>query len=106
MATIQSALGTNFQISGLSSPAEAKNLALLLKAGSLPANMAIIQERTVGPSMGKRNIHLGMLSIEVGFIFIVIFMLLYYELFGLSADIGLFVNLVFLIALLSLLGVR
>ena len=104
IATIQSALGTNFQISGLSSPAEAKNLALLLKAGSLPANMAIIQERTVGPSMGKRNIHLGMLSIEVGFIFIVIFMIFYYELFGLSADIGLFVNLVFLIALLSLLG--
>jgi preprotein translocase subunit SecD len=103
-ATIQSALGRSFQITGLDNPVEAANLALLLRAGSLPAAVTIIEERTVGPSMGKRNIHLGMLSIEVGMLLIIIFMALYYGLFGIVADIGLIINLVLLIALLSLLG--
>lgn len=104
VATIQSALGKSFQITGLSNPIEARNLALLLRAGSLPAAVTIIEERTVGPSMGQRNIHLGMLSIEVGMLLIIIFMTLYYRLFGIIANVGLLVNLVFLIALLSLLG--
>ena len=104
VAVIQSALGTNFQITGLSSPQEARNLGLLLRAGALPAPITIVQERTVGPSMGKRNIHLGMLSLEVGMIIIVLFMALYYRMFGLIADLGLLVNVIMLVALLSAIG--
>ncbi|MBU0455222.1 MAG: protein translocase subunit SecD [Pseudomonadota bacterium] len=104
VATIQSALGTNFQVTGLSSPVEAKNLALLLRAGSLPAAVTIVEERTIGPSMGQRNIHLGMLSLEVGMAVIIIFMALYYLLFGVLADVGLLINLVLLVAILSVLG--
>jgi preprotein translocase subunit SecD len=104
VATIQSALGSNFQITGLSSVSEANNLALLLRAGSLPAAATIVEERTIGPSMGKRNIKLGRLSIEIGLLAVVLFMLFYYRLFGLIADMGLVINLVFLVALLSLLG--
>jgi len=104
IATIQSALGKSFQITGLSNPIEARNLALLLRAGSLPAAVTIVEERTIGPSMGKRNINLGKLSIEVGMLFIIIFMAIYYRLFGIMADVGLIINLVFLIAILSLLG--
>jgi len=104
IAVIQSALGTNFQITGLSSPDEARNLSLLLRAGALPAPITIIQERTVGPSMGKRNIRLGMLSLEVGMLIIVLFMALYYEMFGLVADLGLVANVIMLVALLSAIG--
>jgi preprotein translocase subunit SecD len=104
VATIQSALGMNFQITGLSSPLEAKNLALLLRAGSLPAAITIVEERTVGPSMGKQNIHMGMMSVFVGTGLVIIFMIFYYRLFGLIADFGLLVNLTFLIAVLSAIG--
>jgi preprotein translocase subunit SecD len=104
VATINSALGNNFQITGLSSPNEARTLALLLRAGALPAPVTIIEERTVGPSLGAQNIKMGLLSIEVGLGLVVIFMVLYYGLFGLIADIALVMNLVLVVAILSLLG--
>jgi len=104
IATIQSALGTNFQITGLSSQMESKNLALTLRAGSLPAAIHYEEERTVGPTLGKENIHKGVLSVEAAMIIVVVFMALYYRLFGLIADIALMLNLVLLVALLSLLG--
>lgn len=104
IATIQSALGSSFQITGLSNAEESKVLALLLRAGTLAAPVAFIEERTVGPSMGRQNIHLGMISVEVGLLFIVLFMLAYYRMFGLTADIGLIVNLIFLVAILSVIG--
>ncbi len=102
--TIQSALGPSFQITGIQDVREAQNLALLLRSGSLPASIDIAQERTVGPTLGKENIHRGVLSIAIGFILVVIFMAIYYRLLGLYADIALFVNLVLLVALLSVLG--
>lgn len=102
--TIQSALGGNFQITGLSSPNEARTLALLLRAGALPAPVTIIEERQVGPSLGKQNIHMGVLSVQVGMGLVVIFMALYYGLMGIFADIALIMNLVLIVALLSLLG--
>ena len=104
VATIQSALGNNFQITGLSSVDESRTLALLLRAGALPAPVSIIEERSVGPSLGKQNIHMGLLSVEVGFFLVVIFMALYYRVFGLVADLALGMNLILIVAILSLLG--
>lgn len=104
VATIQSALGNNFQITGLASKEESRTLALLLRAGALPASVAIIEERSVGPSLGKQNIHKGVLSVELGFMLVVIFMALYYRTFGLIADLALGFNLVLIVAILSLLG--
>lgn len=101
---IQGALGGNFQITGLSSPNEARTLALLLRAGALPAPVTIIEERQVGPSLGKQNIQMGILSVEVGMALVVVFMALYYGLMGIFADIALVMNLVLIMALLSLLG--
>lgn len=103
VATIQSALGNSFQITGLEKQ-EAQNLSLLLRAGALPAPISIIEESTVGPSLGKENIKMGVRSVELGFIFIVVFMILYYRLFGILADIALLLNLVFMFAVLSLIG--
>lgn len=104
VATIQSALGSNFQITGLGTQEEARTLALLLRAGALPAPVTIIEERQVGPSLGQQNIHKGLMSIEVGMILVVIFLALYYGLMGVIADIALVMNLVLVVALLSLLG--
>ena len=104
VATIESALGNNFQITGLQDPQEARNLALLLRAGALPTPMSIIEESTVGPSLGKANIHKGIMSVVIGFLAIVVFVALYYSIFGLIANIALFANLVLLVAVLSLLG--
>lgn len=104
VATIQSALGSNFQITGLVNPNEARDLALFLRAGALPAPVTIIEERQVGPSLGKQNIHMGVLSVEVGMALVVIFMALYYGLMGIVADVALLMNLVLITALLSLLG--
>lgn len=104
VATIQSALGSNFEITGLRSDKEAQNLSLLLRSGALVAPVNIVQELTVGPSMGKANIQKGVLSIVVGFIFVVIFMAFYYRFFGLIADMALFLNLIFIVAILSILG--
>jgi preprotein translocase subunit SecD len=104
VATIQQALGNVFQITGLGSPNEAKTLALLLRAGALPAPVTIIEERQVGPSLGKQNIAMGVLSVEVGLALVVFFMAIYYGFMGIIADIALLLNLVLIIALLSLLG--
>jgi preprotein translocase subunit SecD len=104
VATIQSTLGNSFQITGLSSQEEARTLALLLRAGALPAPVAAIEEREVGPSLGKQNIHMGVLSVEVGFVLVVVFMAAYYGVMGLIANLALAMNLVLIVALLSLLG--
>ncbi len=100
---IQNALGNNFQITGLTDSKEASNLALLLRAGALPAAIYPIEERTVGPTLGKENIHRGMVSLAVGMGLILVLMLVYYQLFGLIADIALMLNLVLLCALLSVI---
>lgn len=101
---IQSALGNNFQITGLTDSKEASNLALLLRAGALPAAIYPIEERTVGPSLGKENIRRGIVSLEVGMGLILLVMLVYYRFFGLVANVALLLNIILLCALLSLIG--
>tara|TARA_Y100000590_G_scaffold341815_2_gene390101 strand:+ start:12818 stop:14674 length:1857 start_codon:yes stop_codon:yes gene_type:complete len=102
-AVIQEQLGKRFHITGLDSSEEAKNLALLLRAGALAAPIYIIEERTVGPSLGQDNIDKGFDSVVIGFVLVLIFMAIYYKVFGLIADIALSLNLVLIIAMLSLL---
>lgn len=104
VATIQETLVNNFQITGLVNQEEARTLALLLRAGALPAPVAVIEEREVGPTLGKQNIRLGLTSIIVGFLLVVIFMALYYRVMGLIADLALGMNLILIVAILSLLG--
>ena len=104
LATIQAVLGTSFRITGVGSPAEASELALLLRAGALAAPMKFVEERTVGPSLGKENIELGMKSIVIGFSLVVLFMVLYYRVFGIAANISLIINLVLITGIMSLLG--
>ncbi len=103
VARIQETLSKRFQITGLDSMAEAADLALLLRAGALAAPMQFVEERTVGPSLGKANIEQGFKSVVFGFILVVIFMAVYYRVFGLVANFALFMNLVLIIAVLSLL---
>jgi preprotein translocase subunit SecD len=103
VATIQDELGARFRITGMPNPREANDLALLLKAGALSAPMEIIEERTVGPSLGAENISRGFHSTWIGFAAIAIFMSVYYLLFGLISVFALAVNLLFLVALLSML---
>jgi preprotein translocase subunit SecD len=103
VATIQGEFGSRFQITGSFSPAETNNLALLIRAGALAAPMEIIEERTVGPSLGRDNIEKGFKATMWGFILIVVFMSLYYVVFGLISSVALGVNLLLLVALLSLL---
>lgn len=100
---IQTALGSNFQITGLNAM-EAKNLALLLRAGSLPTAIDIVEERTIGPSLGAENIKRGMDSLLIGMLLVIVFMAVYYRLFGLIADLALVFNLVLLVAILSIAG--
>ena len=101
---IQSALGASFQITGLDSPGEASELALMLRAGALAAPITFVEERTVGPSLGAENIALGVKSVQIGLALVVIFMVLYYRVFGVTAVIALTTNLVLLLAFMSLLG--
>jgi len=103
VATIRDVFGRQFQTTGLDSPQEAHELALLLRSGALAAPIRIIEERTVGPSLGAENIEQGFQSVLIGFILVLIFMALYYKVFGLVADLALALNLVFIVALLSLL---
>jgi len=102
IANIRERFGKRFQVSGLSSD-EAHDLALLLRAGSLAAPMEIIEERTVGPSLGQDNIDKGFNSVLIGFVLVLIFMAVYYRVFGLVADLALTVNLVLIVGLLSML---
>ena len=104
LATVQAVLGTSFRITGVGSPTEASELALLLRAGALAAPMKFVEERTVGPSLGKENIELGMKSIIIGFSLVVLFMIFYYRVFGLAANISLIINLVLITGIMSLLG--
>jgi preprotein translocase subunit SecD len=102
-ATIQSRLGRDFVITGLNSPGEAQNLATLLRAGALIAPVQIIEERTIGPSLGKENIELGMAAIQWGLVAVLLFMLVYYKAFGLVANIALGANVILLIGILSMI---
>jgi preprotein translocase subunit SecD len=103
VATIQAALGFNFRITGLEL-GEARDLALLLRAGALAAPMYIVEERTVGASLGEENITRGQQAVTFGFVAVMIFMLFYYKGFGLAADIALTANLMLLFAVMSVLG--
>jgi preprotein translocase subunit SecD len=103
VATIQAQLSKRFEITGLDSTREAHDLALLLRAGALRAPMLIVEERTVGPSLGKENISKGFLSVVIGFSAVLVFMAIYYKVFGLVANLALTLNLVLLVAVLSLL---
>lgn len=103
VATIQAQLSKRFEITGLDSTREARDLALLLRAGALRAPMLIVEERTVGPSLGKENINKGFLSVMIGFSAVLVFMAIYYKVFGLVANLALTLNLVLLVAVLSLL---
>ncbi|BFM11124.1 protein translocase subunit SecD [Simiduia litorea] len=104
LATIQSALGVQFRITGLDNAAEASELALLLRSGALAAPMYFVEERTIGPSLGAENIRLGVTSVQIAFAVVLIFMVLYYKVFGLAANIALAANVVLLAACMSLLS--
>ena len=103
IAVIRDQLGKRFQISGLDSTEESRNLALLLRAGALAAPIDIVEERTIGPSLGKENIEQGKLSVVIGFAFVLVFMALHYRVFGLVANVALSFNLILIVALLSML---
>jgi len=100
---INGVFGSSFVVTGDYTPAETHEFALVLRAGSLIAPTFIIEERTIGPSLGEENIKMGMTSIVVGFIAVLIFMLIYYRLFGVVANIALFTNLIFIVAIMSLI---
>lgn len=102
-ATIQSRLGRDFDITGLSSPAQAQHLASLLRAGALIAPIQVIEERTIGPSLGKENIELGLAAIQWGMVAVLIFMLVYYKAFGLVANIALAANVIFMVGIMSMI---
>lgn len=102
-ATIRDQLSKRFHITGLDSTREAHDLALLLRAGALRAPMVIVEERTVGPSLGQENIDKGLMSVLVGFGLVLVFMAVYYKVFGLIANVALTMNLVLLIAVLSMI---
>ncbi len=104
LATIQSPLGSQFRITGLDGQGESSELALLLRAGGLAAPMYFAEERTIGPSLGAENITLGVQAALWGFLFVAIFMVLIYKVFGLLATVALLFNMVVLMALMSLLG--
>ncbi len=103
VATIRGVFGKRFQTTGLDSPQEAHELALLLRSGALAAPIRIIEERTIGPSLGADNIEQGFESVVIGFILVLVFMALYYKVFGLVADLALAMNLVLIVAVLSML---
>ena len=104
LATIQAALGTQFRITGLDSPQESSELALLLRAGALAAPMRFVEERTVGPSLGQDNINAGILSMELGMALVLLFTLVYYRIFGVAASLALGTNIVLLVAIMSILS--
>lgn len=101
---IQDALGAQFQITGLDAPGEASELALMLRAGALAAPISFVEERTVGPSLGAENIRLGVKSVQYGLALVVLFMVLYYRVFGVCAVVALTANLMLLVAFMSLIG--
>ncbi|MCW8886745.1 MAG: protein translocase subunit SecD [Motiliproteus sp.] len=104
LATIQSALGTSFRITGLDGVGESSELALLLRAGALAAPIYFVEERTVGPSLGQQNIDLGVTSVQIGLAMVLLFMVAYYKVFGLIANVALALNLAILVAVMSMLS--
>jgi len=104
LATIRAALGTTFRITGLDSPSESSELALLLRAGALAAPMRFVEERTVGPSLGADNIQAGIFSMELGMALVLFFILFYYRVFGVAASLALSFNIVLLVAVMSILS--
>ena len=104
LATIRAALGTSFRITGLDSPSESSELALLLRAGSLAAPMTFEEERTVGPSLGADNIEAGIFSMALGMSLVLLFILFYYRVFGVAASLALSFNIVLLVAAMSILS--
>ena len=103
VATIRGTFSNRFQTTGLDNAKEARDLALLLRAGALAAPIDIVEERTVGPSLGQDNIDRGFNSVMIGFVLVLIFMVIYYKVFGLFANVALTANLIFIIAVLSML---
>ena len=104
LATIRAALGTTFRITGLDSPSESSELALLLRAGALAAPMTFVEERTVGPSLGADNIKAGVFSMQLGLFLVLSFILFYYRVFGVAASLALTFNIVLLVAIMSTLS--
>ena len=104
LATIQSALANQFRITGLDSPAEASELALLLRAGALAAPMNFVEEGTIGPSLGADNIELGINSLILGLSLVLIFMIFYYKVFGLLANLAVVLNLILIVSIMSILS--
>ena len=104
LATVQAQLGKQFRITGLDSQNESSELALLLRAGALAAPMYIVEERTIGPSLGAENIALGVKSVTIGLLAVLIFMLVVYRVFGIFANFALASNLLLLMGIMSLLG--
>lgn len=104
LATIQAQLGKQFRITGLDGQRESSELALLLRAGALAAPMYIVEERTIGPSLGADNIKLGVKSVSFGMLLVLIFMLIIYKAFGIAANMALAMNLLLLVAFMSLIG--
>ena len=103
VATIQGRFGSQFQITGIDSPGEAQNLAVLLRSGALIAPIQIVEERTIGPSLGAQNVEQGLQASFWGLMVVVVFMIIYYRKFGIIADIALIANIVLLVGLMSLL---
>jgi preprotein translocase subunit SecD len=104
VAVVREPFGRRFQTTGLGSAREASQLALLLRAGALAAPVQIIEERTVGPSLGADNIQQGFNSVIIGFCLVLVVMAVYYRVFGLVADLALTANLVLIVAMLSMIG--
>ena len=104
LATIRAALGATFRITGLDSPSESSELALLLRAGALAAPMTFVEERTVGPSLGADNIQAGVFSMQLGLLLVLGFILFYYRIFGIAASLALSFNIVLLVAIMSILS--
>jgi preprotein translocase subunit SecD len=104
LATVQAQLGKQFRITGLDGQRESSELALLLRAGALAAPMYIVEERTIGPSLGADNIEMGIKSVTFGMAFVLLFMVVIYRAFGLAANVALVMNLLLLVAFMSLLG--
>lgn len=103
-ANIQAVLGSSFRITGLDNMAEASELALLLRSGALAAPMYFVEERTIGPSLGQDNINKGIFSTQVGYLLVFLFMIVFYRVFGLIANIALALNLIIMVASMSILG--
>ncbi|WP_415895218.1 protein translocase subunit SecD [Neptuniibacter sp. PT34_22] len=104
LATIQAVLGNSFRITGLDGAGESSELALLLRAGALAAPIYFVEERTVGPSLGAQNIETGVMSVQIGLALVLLFMILYYRVFGLLANVALTLNLMLLVAVMSMLS--